>query len=128
MLCVEALRNVKDEYYINGDWTIDWPRKFPIAGTVFHYKLVEHEPESFRALGPTSEDLVVMVTVFLMWQLLGRISCLFVELVLRHESMRILPGLISLVMIEKTHLKSSVSTQLHCSLMELYCQVTELYK
>ncbi|KAK7101026.1 hypothetical protein V1264_023874 [Littorina saxatilis] len=56
-----ALRNDKDEYYINGDWTIDWPRKFSIAGTVFHYKLVEYEPESFQALGPTSEDLVVMM-------------------------------------------------------------------
>ncbi|KAL8575318.1 hypothetical protein ACOMHN_003152 [Nucella lapillus] len=56
-----ALRNVKDEYYINGDWTIDWPRKFTIAGTVFHYKLVDMEPESFQALGPTDEDLVVMM-------------------------------------------------------------------
>ena len=58
-----ALRNVKAEYYINGDWTIDWPRKFRIAGTVFHYKLAEFQPESLQALGPTSEDLVVMVRV-----------------------------------------------------------------
>ena len=76
---VQALRNRNDEYYINGDWTIDWPRKFSIAGTVFHYKLVEFEPESFRALGPTSEDLVVMVTVLLIIQLLEYISCLFIE-------------------------------------------------
>nr|KAG5697394.1 hypothetical protein BaRGS_008820 [Batillaria attramentaria] len=56
-----ALKDVKDKYYINGDWTIDWPRKFPIAGTVFHYKLADHEPETFNALGPTKEDLVVMM-------------------------------------------------------------------
>ena len=73
------MRNRNDEYYINGDWTIDWPRKFSIAGTVFHYKLVEFEPESFRALGPTSEDLVVMVTVLLIFQLLEFIACLFIE-------------------------------------------------
>lgn len=57
-----ALKDAQDHYYINGDWTIDWPRKFPIAGTVFHYKLADHEPESMHALGPTEEDLVVMVT------------------------------------------------------------------
>lgn len=54
---------MKDKYYINGDWTIDWPRKFTVAGTVFHYKLSDNEPESLQALGPTSEDLVVMVTL-----------------------------------------------------------------
>ncbi|GFR58700.1 A disintegrin and metalloproteinase with thrombospondin motifs 6 [Elysia marginata] len=56
-----ALKDTNDKYFINGKWTIDWPRKFPIASTVFHYRLVENEPESLLALGPTGEDLVVMV-------------------------------------------------------------------
>ncbi|BFY99186.1 hypothetical protein BsWGS_02226 [Bradybaena similaris] len=56
-----ALRDTTDKYFINGEWTIDWPRKFPIAGTVFHYRLADLEPESLLALGPTVDDLVVMM-------------------------------------------------------------------
>ncbi|XP_037548481.1 A disintegrin and metalloproteinase with thrombospondin motifs 6 [Nematolebias whitei] len=56
-----ALKSKEDEYYINGAWTIDWPRKFDIAGTSFHYKRPSDEPESLEALGPTTENLVVMV-------------------------------------------------------------------
>ncbi|XP_025111187.1 A disintegrin and metalloproteinase with thrombospondin motifs 6-like isoform X3 [Pomacea canaliculata] len=56
-----ALKDVKDKYYINGDWTIDWPRKFTVAGTVFHYKLSGQRAGVLQALGPTSEDLVVMM-------------------------------------------------------------------
>ena len=50
-----------DDYYINGAWTIDWPRKFDIAGTAFHYKRPTDEPESLEALGATTEILFVMV-------------------------------------------------------------------
>ncbi|KAH9504176.1 A disintegrin and metalloproteinase with thrombospondin motifs 6 [Bulinus truncatus] len=56
-----ALKDTRDHYYINGEWTIDWPRQFSLAGTIFHYKLHEHEPESLTALGPTSEDLNIMM-------------------------------------------------------------------
>uniref|UniRef100_W5LNC5 ADAM metallopeptidase with thrombospondin type 1 motif 6 n=1 Tax=Astyanax mexicanus TaxID=7994 RepID=W5LNC5_ASTMX len=56
-----ALKSEGDDYYINGAWTIDWPRKFDIAGTAFHYKRSADEPESLEALGATSENLVVMV-------------------------------------------------------------------
>lgn len=59
--CV-ALKSEVDDYYINGAWTIDWPRKFDIAGTAFHYKRPSDEPESLEALGATTEVLVVMVT------------------------------------------------------------------
>ena len=58
---VSALRSVNGEYYINGAWTIDWPRKFEVANTVFHYKRPNEKPETLTALGPTSEDLVIMV-------------------------------------------------------------------
>uniref|UniRef100_A0A3P8R769 ADAM metallopeptidase with thrombospondin type 1 motif, 6 n=1 Tax=Astatotilapia calliptera TaxID=8154 RepID=A0A3P8R769_ASTCA len=56
-----ALKSEGDDYYINGAWTIDWPRKFEIAGTAFHYKRPSDEPESLEALGATTENLVVMV-------------------------------------------------------------------
>lgn len=58
-----ALKSEGDDYYINGAWTIDWPRKFDVAGTAFHYKRPTDEPESLEALGPTSENLIVMVHV-----------------------------------------------------------------
>ncbi|XP_040977279.1 A disintegrin and metalloproteinase with thrombospondin motifs 6-like isoform X6 [Aquila chrysaetos chrysaetos] len=56
-----ALKTEEDDYYINGAWTIDWPRKFDVAGTAFHYKRPTDEPESLEALGPTSENLIVMI-------------------------------------------------------------------
>uniref|UniRef100_A0A665WZM9 ADAM metallopeptidase with thrombospondin type 1 motif, 6 n=1 Tax=Echeneis naucrates TaxID=173247 RepID=A0A665WZM9_ECHNA len=56
-----ALKSEEDDYYINGAWTIDWPRKFDIAGTAFHYKRPSDEPESLEALGATTENLIVMV-------------------------------------------------------------------
>lgn len=60
-----ALKSEVDDYYINGAWTIDWPRKFDIAGTTFHYRRPSDEPESLEALGATTENLVVMVNTFL---------------------------------------------------------------
>ncbi|XP_054612641.1 A disintegrin and metalloproteinase with thrombospondin motifs 6 isoform X2 [Dunckerocampus dactyliophorus] len=56
-----ALKSEGDDYYINGAWTIDWPRKFDIAGTAFHYKRPSDEPEYLEALGATTENLVVMI-------------------------------------------------------------------
>ena len=48
--------------YINGGWTIDWPRKFEIAGTTFDYQRPSSDVESLQALGPTNEDLIIMVS------------------------------------------------------------------
>lgn len=56
-----ALKSTTHDNYINGGWTIDWPRIFDVAGTTFTYKRPAEEPESLQALGPTSEDLIVMV-------------------------------------------------------------------
>ncbi|MGH0184087.1 UNVERIFIED_CONTAM: hypothetical protein FKN15_014047, partial [Acipenser sinensis] len=68
-----ALKSEDDNYYINGAWTIDWPRKFDVAGTAFHYKRPADEPESLEALGGTTEILVVMVTLHLsgLWWFIG---------------------------------------------------------
>ena len=52
-------------YHINGAWTIDWPRKFHVADTVVQYERPKDGRELFFALGPTSEDLAVMVNPFL---------------------------------------------------------------
>lgn len=72
LLLVTALKSEGDDYYINGAWTIDWPRKFDIAGTAFHYKRPTDEPESLEALGATTENLVVMVSRSLF-------SCIFLR-------------------------------------------------
>ncbi|KAG7245906.1 hypothetical protein CRUP_033412, partial [Coryphaenoides rupestris] len=54
------LKSEGDDYYINGAWTIDWPRRFDIAGTTFHYRRPSDGPETLEALGATTEILVVM--------------------------------------------------------------------
>ncbi|KAI6077418.1 A disintegrin and metalloproteinase with thrombospondin motifs 18 [Aix galericulata] len=53
-----AVRNLSKKYYLTGDWTIDWPGKFPFAGTVFDYQRSFDHPESLYAAGPTNETLV----------------------------------------------------------------------
>ena len=55
-----ALQSINGTYYINGALTIDWPRQFKTAGTIFHYKR-KNEAETLKAFGPLSEDLNVMV-------------------------------------------------------------------
>ncbi|XP_070563783.1 A disintegrin and metalloproteinase with thrombospondin motifs 6-like isoform X2 [Ptychodera flava] len=54
-----ALKSVTDEYYINGQWTVDWPRSFDVAGTIFKYERPTDKPETLTSPGPTTEDLVV---------------------------------------------------------------------
>ncbi|XP_077866750.1 A disintegrin and metalloproteinase with thrombospondin motifs 6 [Saccoglossus kowalevskii] len=54
-------KSINDDYYINGQWTIDWPRSYDVAGTVFSYERPNEEAEKLSALGPTNEDLIVML-------------------------------------------------------------------
>jgi len=63
-----------DVYHINGAWTIDWPRKFQVANTVFQYERPKDRQELFGALGPTSEDLAVMVVQLLLYTLVFETS------------------------------------------------------
>ncbi|XP_015270246.1 PREDICTED: A disintegrin and metalloproteinase with thrombospondin motifs 10 [Gekko japonicus] len=58
-----ALRGENNEYFINGKLSIDPPRRFDIAGTTFHYRRSQDEPESLEALGPTNITLIIMVLV-----------------------------------------------------------------
>lgn len=56
-----ALINGKNHYVINGNWVIDWPGEYDIAGTKIQYKRSAGNQESIEAAGPTAEDLHVMV-------------------------------------------------------------------
>ncbi|XP_041646519.1 A disintegrin and metalloproteinase with thrombospondin motifs 10 [Cheilinus undulatus] len=58
-----VLKSKGDQYFINGKLTIDTPRRFDIAGTVFHYRRPTDGPETLEALGPTNITLTVMVLV-----------------------------------------------------------------
>lgn len=58
-----AVRSLASRYYLTGDWTIDWPGKFPFAGTVFDYQRSFTHPESLYAAGPTNETLVFEVSL-----------------------------------------------------------------
>ncbi|XP_061457628.1 ADAMTS-like protein 5 isoform X2 [Rhineura floridana] len=56
-----ALMNSKQRYVINGDWAIDLPGVYEVAGTKVRYARTADVHESFEADGPTQEDLLVMV-------------------------------------------------------------------
>ncbi|XP_077188482.1 ADAMTS-like protein 5 isoform X2 [Paroedura picta] len=56
-----ALMNANQRYVINGDWAIDWPGEYEVAGTKVRYARTADVHESFEAPGPTQEDLSVMV-------------------------------------------------------------------
>ncbi|XP_056428031.1 ADAMTS-like protein 5 isoform X1 [Hyla sarda] len=56
-----ALRNRNYHYVINGNWAINYPGVFDVAGTKIQYKRSADNLESFEAAGPTDEDLHVMV-------------------------------------------------------------------
>ncbi|XP_005803960.1 A disintegrin and metalloproteinase with thrombospondin motifs 10-like isoform X2 [Xiphophorus maculatus] len=58
-----VLKSKNDQYFINGKLNIDTPRRFSVAGTIFHYRRPTDGAEMLEALGPTNMTLVVMVLV-----------------------------------------------------------------
>lgn len=56
-----AVRDTQRRYYLNGHWTVDWPGRHPIAGSIFEYKRPYNRPESLISSGPTNETLVIEV-------------------------------------------------------------------
>lgn len=58
---IPVLKNKGDQYFINGNLSIDTPRRFSVAGTTFHYRRPTDGPETLEALGPTNMSLIVMV-------------------------------------------------------------------
>lgn len=59
--CFTVLKNKGDQYFINGNLSIDTPRRFNAAGTTFYYRRPTDGPETLEALGPTNMSLVIMV-------------------------------------------------------------------
>uniref|UniRef100_A0A8D0BJ17 NTR domain-containing protein n=1 Tax=Salvator merianae TaxID=96440 RepID=A0A8D0BJ17_SALMN len=53
--------DANQHYIINGDWVIDWPGVFEVAGAKVRYSRTADTHESLEADGPTQEDLWVMV-------------------------------------------------------------------
>ncbi|XP_067871717.1 ADAMTS-like protein 5 isoform X2 [Heterodontus francisci] len=56
-----VLQSSKDNYIINGNWVINWPGMYTAAGTKVQYKRSADHGESLEAIGPTKEDLHLMV-------------------------------------------------------------------
>ncbi|XP_070542700.1 ADAMTS-like protein 5 isoform X2 [Ptychodera flava] len=50
-----------EKYILNGDWMINWPGKYVAAGTSLYYERTPDDHEKIIALGPTDEDIHVMV-------------------------------------------------------------------
>lgn len=69
MLCIPYFSTAikahnKDKYYLNGNWVIDLPRGYKIAGTRFYYKRPKRSQKFNEAIvsdGPTKEALDIMV-------------------------------------------------------------------
>lgn len=58
-----ALRNISKYYYLNGDWKMDLPGTFDIAGTVWEYSK-EKGAEKLTSTGPTDEQVIIAVRSF----------------------------------------------------------------
>lgn len=64
LVAFSAIKNLRNEYYLNGDWVIDYSGALPIAGTTFYYQRGtegDMAPETITARGPTTEPLVIEV-------------------------------------------------------------------
>lgn len=55
-----ALQNDKGEYYLNGNWFIQWSGDYEIAGTTITY-LRHRNKDMFKAAGPLKEPLHIML-------------------------------------------------------------------
>nr|XP_046466549.1 papilin isoform X8 [Neodiprion pinetum] len=59
-----AIRNSTGHYYLNGNRTIDFPRSFKFAGTVFRYERRPTEimtADMVTALGPTNQTIYIVL-------------------------------------------------------------------
>ncbi|XP_051508696.1 ADAMTS-like protein 5 isoform X4 [Myxocyprinus asiaticus] len=56
-----ALQNGRSQFVINGNWKINVPGEYSVAGTKLLYRRSADTWESFEVSGPTQEDLHIMV-------------------------------------------------------------------
>lgn len=57
-----ALRSASGDYFLNGNWYIQWSGDYDVAGTSGQYSR-KHNRETFKTKGPITEDLHVMVSL-----------------------------------------------------------------
>ncbi|XP_028411350.1 LOW QUALITY PROTEIN: SCO-spondin-like [Dendronephthya gigantea] len=55
-----ALKSPSGDYYLNGNWYIQWSGDYDVAGTSGRYSR-RHNREMFRSKGPITEDLHVLL-------------------------------------------------------------------
>lgn len=55
-----ALRSSSGKWYLNGDWYIQQSGEYTAGGTTVFYKR-KHNRETFEALGPTKDEIHIMV-------------------------------------------------------------------
>ena len=55
-----ALRSSSGKWYLNGDWYIQQSGEYTAGGTTVFYKR-RHNKETFEAVGPTNDELHIMV-------------------------------------------------------------------
>lgn len=58
-----ALQNGRSQFVINGNWKINVPGEYTVAGTKLLYRRSADTWESFEVPGPTQEDLHIMVSI-----------------------------------------------------------------
>lgn len=58
---LKALQNGRSQFVINGNWKINIPGEYNVAGTKLLYRRSADTWESFEVPGPTKEDLHIMV-------------------------------------------------------------------
>ncbi|XP_013391286.1 ADAMTS-like protein 5 isoform X2 [Lingula anatina] len=56
-----AVTDSKKKYIINGGWSITWPGKYNVAGTVVQYERDWENKETISIAGPTTEVIYLMV-------------------------------------------------------------------
>lgn len=59
---LKALQNGRAQFVINGNWKINIPGEYNVAGTKLLYRRSADTWESFEVPGPTQEDLHIMVS------------------------------------------------------------------
>lgn len=57
-----ALRSASGDFFLNGNWYIQWSGDYDVAGASGHYSR-KHNRETFKTKGPITEDLHVMVSL-----------------------------------------------------------------
>lgn len=54
------------KYYLNGDWSMNWPGKFEFAGAKFMYNRLYSGLETISSSGTTNETLEIQVRILMM--------------------------------------------------------------